>query len=243
MGSRLGRDAPRDVGQESPPRSKADEVYELIRTQIVRAELPPGERFVERDMIDRTGYGATPVREALDRLDRDGFVITIPRRGYRVAPLTAKTVDDFMEIYGVILLQIVKLALERMSPEQASRIDQSLADQQALTEQGVEDPIPYLEHRQERYRLLVEAADNPTLARVFEVLANETERIFLVAYASDPAIAKRLGGDLVERDEWRERNYEKLIPVIMNRLEESRVIARKIFRDRDAARGSETESE
>lgn len=215
-------------------RSKADEVYDLLRDRIVRTELGPDQHFVEREIVAETGFGATPVREALDRLDRDGFVITIPRRGYRVAPVTTKTLDDFMEVWFVLLRQVIKTALKRMSPEQALRLDQTFDAQQAALEREGEDPAGRLSSRQERYRLLAEATGNATLIRAFERLANESERFFWVVYASDHKIANRLDWDPIERHLWQERDEESLIRSLEKRIEESHAFARKILEEREA---------
>ena len=214
-------------------RSKADEVYDLLRNRIVRTELGPDQHFVGGEIVAETGYGATPVREALDRLDRDGFVVTIPRRGYRVAPVTTKTYDDFMEVWVAILPQVVRSALKRMSPEQALRLDQSFEAKPALGHDA-DDPAGPLASRQERYRLLAEATNNATLARVFERLANESERYFWVAYSSDPKIVGRLDLDPVERHLWKERDEERMVQLLMERIDESRAFARKIFEEREA---------
>ena len=132
--------------------SKSDEVYDLVRRMIVRTELPPGASFVEREIAAQIGYGTTPVREALNRLDRDGFIVTIPRRGYRVTAVTAKSVDDFIDVWKVIVPLIMKTALERMSPEQAAQIDQSFDRYQSELECGSAASVPVLSTGQETYR-------------------------------------------------------------------------------------------
>lgn len=50
-----------------------------------------------------TGLGVSSIREALTRLDHDGLVRTLPRKGYQVTPLTVKSVDDLFVLWGIIV--------------------------------------------------------------------------------------------------------------------------------------------
>ena len=90
------------AGKNKPKQSLADQAYALLRQRIVSLEMPPRFRFTEREISEQTGFGAMPVREALDRLNHDALVETIPRRGYRVAGLTLKSVDDFFTVWGAV---------------------------------------------------------------------------------------------------------------------------------------------
>jgi DNA-binding GntR family transcriptional regulator len=65
----------------SPPQSQADRAYEVVRDLLVRLEIPPGAPIVEADLMARTGFGRTPLREALNRLESERLVKIYPRRG------------------------------------------------------------------------------------------------------------------------------------------------------------------
>jgi DNA-binding GntR family transcriptional regulator len=83
--------------------SVEDGVYGILREEIGRLELPPGERLRLEELAGRLQVSLTPVRHALRRLESEGLVVSIPRRGSRVAPLS---VDELEEI------QALRLGLE-----------------------------------------------------------------------------------------------------------------------------------
>ena len=65
-----------------PPNSQVDRCYGILRELISTCKLRPAQRLTERDLMERTGFGRTPVREALLRLGHDGLVEALPRTGY-----------------------------------------------------------------------------------------------------------------------------------------------------------------
>lgn len=75
--------------------TRASTVYLLLRQDIIRAKLLPGERLRVENLTERYGVGPTPVREALNRLTAEGLVVQQDQRGFRVAPVS---VEDLIEV-------------------------------------------------------------------------------------------------------------------------------------------------
>jgi DNA-binding GntR family transcriptional regulator len=94
--------------------SQGDEAYATIRESILHCVLAPGELVSELHLATRFGFGRAAVRTALTRLDHERLVEVMPRRGYRVAPVTFKHVQD---LYGVRL--VVEPAAARLAAEGA----------------------------------------------------------------------------------------------------------------------------
>jgi DNA-binding GntR family transcriptional regulator len=69
-------------------RSRADEVYEQLKQDIAEFKLVPGDRFTENSVTERLDVSRTPVRQALVRLQQEGYVEVLFRSGWRVLPLT-----------------------------------------------------------------------------------------------------------------------------------------------------------
>ena len=82
--------------EDSRPASLADEAYAALRDRIVDCRLAPGLRVTEKQLAAELGVGHTPVRQALARLDNDGLVKTLPRRGYQITPLTIESVNELL---------------------------------------------------------------------------------------------------------------------------------------------------
>ena len=100
-------------GATKPSQSQADAAYVHLKRRILRCELAPGEHVTERALTDETGYGKTPVREALGRLSADGLVTALPRQGYRVTTITIGDVEQLYEVWLMIGPAIARTAVER----------------------------------------------------------------------------------------------------------------------------------
>ena len=83
--------------------SVEDGVYRALRLEIGRLELAPGERLRLEELAGRFGVSLTPVRHALRRLESEGLVVSLPRRGSRVAPLSVEELEE---------IQALRLGLE-----------------------------------------------------------------------------------------------------------------------------------
>ena len=75
-----------------------DAAADRIRDLILSGELRDGDRLVERDLAERLGTSRGPVRDALRRLDAEGLVVLLPRRGARVATLTAADAEEIIAL-------------------------------------------------------------------------------------------------------------------------------------------------
>lgn len=72
-----------------------DVVFNTLRTSILTGELKPGERLMEIHLADKLGVSRTPIREAIRKLELEGLVTMIPRRGAEVAQITEKNLRGF----------------------------------------------------------------------------------------------------------------------------------------------------
>jgi DNA-binding FadR family transcriptional regulator len=73
--------------------SLTEAVYQRLYADVMFGRLASGQRVTERALAAELGLSAAPVRAALARLDHDGLVTTLPRKGYRITPLTLKSTD------------------------------------------------------------------------------------------------------------------------------------------------------
>lgn len=82
--------------------TRVDKAYERLKAEILNGELPPGFQAPEPDIAGRLGMSRTPVREALIRLEAEGLVDLIPRRGAKVLPISKKDICEIFEILAVL---------------------------------------------------------------------------------------------------------------------------------------------
>lgn len=97
-----------------------DVVFRTLRRAILKGELKPGERLMEVQLANRLGVSRTPVREAIRKLELEGLVTMIPRRGAEVAEITEKNMRDVLEVRRALEELAVKIACEKMTVRRSS---------------------------------------------------------------------------------------------------------------------------
>lgn len=158
----------------------AGRVYTALREGIVRGTLAPGARLVEVEIAERLGVSRTPVREALTRLEREGYVATPSGKRARpmVAPLTKDDVSELLYIVGDLEgLAARRAALLPDTPRRTllkslTRINQSFL--RAAKKRA--DFNRLYEADEEFHRKYVEAGAGPRLRALHEAVKPQAER-------------------------------------------------------------------
>lgn len=99
-----------------------DVVFNTLRQAILTGELKPGERLMEIHLANRLGVSRTPIREAIRKLELEGLVTMIPRRGAEVAQITEKSMSDVLEVRRAMDALCVELACDRISQEELGNL-------------------------------------------------------------------------------------------------------------------------
>lgn len=102
-----------------------DVVFNTLRQAILTGELKPGERLMEIHLANRLGVSRTPIREAIRKLELEGLVIMIPRRGAEVAQITEKNLKDVLEVRRALDALCAELACDRISEEEVLRLKEA----------------------------------------------------------------------------------------------------------------------
>jgi len=170
-GSRTGRGKPRPRRQRG---ALHRETADRLRDMIFAGELEPGARVTEIALSRRLGVSRTPLREAFRALTAEGLLEPLPRRGARIASLTAELVDEMFPIMG---------ALESLAGELACRhiTDAEIAEIRALHGQMAEhhargDLDSYFRLNQRIHESIMAATRNPTLYRIYLGLAGRVRQ-------------------------------------------------------------------
>lgn len=150
-------------------RSQSQTVRALlaIRELILEGALAPGKRISELSVAERTGISRTPIRAALQRLEEEGLVETIPSGGFAVKSFSQQDVFDAIEIRGALEGLAARLAAERgsaarLGPLQACLEELDIVVEQATTEEGFS---AYVAANARFHALILDLAESPTLRR------------------------------------------------------------------------------
>ena len=101
-------------------------VCEALRDAITKGMLKPGERLMEIQLAEELGVSRTPVREAIRKLELEGYVIMMPRRGTYVANLSIRDVNEVFEIRTSLESLASGLAAERITVEELDNLQRLL---------------------------------------------------------------------------------------------------------------------
>jgi DNA-binding GntR family transcriptional regulator len=110
-------DTPR-LAEESA--SLSEQAYRVLYRLIVSCELAPGSRISELQLQDLSGQPRTPTREAAMRLINDQLLEVIPRRGYRIAPLTIQSAEQILDVFDLLMDEVMRQAT--FDPRAAARL-------------------------------------------------------------------------------------------------------------------------
>lgn len=121
------------MGESKPIREIA---YETLKHAIITGEIPAGSRIVETDYAERMHISRTPLREALRKLEQDGLVEYVMRRGVIVR---AFTMEDVMEIYTIrnsLEMLTLPAIIEKATPADIASLRARLHEMDKVLESG-----------------------------------------------------------------------------------------------------------
>ena len=164
-----------------------DIVFSALREGILSGELKPGERLMEVQLAEEMGVSRTPVREAIRKLELEGLVVMIPRKGAYVAGLTLKDVADVFEIRGSLEGLAAGLASERITDEEIEELENLLKELQVAVKEGDLDTT--IKKDADFHQVLFNATRNERLAQMVNNLKEHIDR-FRIQSFTNPARMK-----------------------------------------------------
>ena len=156
-----------------------DVVFNTLRKAILRGELKPGERLMEIPLANKLGVSRTPIREAIRKLELEGLVLMIPRKGAEVAQITEKNMQDVLEVRKALEELSVQLACERITPEQVEEMKMAAEDFRKVLKSG--DVTKIAEADVKFHDIIFAATNNQRLITLLNNLREQMYR-FRVEY-------------------------------------------------------------
>ena len=172
-----------DVNGESRLPQRA---YLAVRHAIRHLQLPPGKTVLEREMAEILGMSRTPVRESLVRLETEGWVRLIPRRGFIVTPLVA---DDLQQIYEVVESldgAAGRLATNRATHEELIHLEHMIEEQEKALE--LNDLLTWTDLDDQFHNYIVDLAQNPRLRGIVDSQSDQLyrARLYTIEFRPKP---------------------------------------------------------
>lgn len=140
-----------------------------LRDMIFEGDIKPGERVTEITLSERLGVSRTPLREAVRVLAGEGLLEPLPKRGARVARLTAGLIDELFPVMGALEALAGELACRHITAKEIAAI--RVLHQQMAIHHARRELDPYFRLNQRIHESIMMATRNPTLFRIYLGLA------------------------------------------------------------------------
>jgi DNA-binding GntR family transcriptional regulator len=149
-----------------------ERVLDVVRQAILDFKLKPGQRLIERELIEQLGVSRTTVRDVLARLAAEGLVTIIPQKGAIVSVLSLDEAADIYEMRAPLEGLAVRRFVERSAPERVGELRGTLAEIERTAEPGA-DPAEALRAKDRFYQVLLAGADSSRLTNILTGLQGQ----------------------------------------------------------------------
>ena len=151
----------------------AERAYELLKEKIITTRMKPGAMIESAALVNDLGLGSTPVREALKRLQTEGLVVVLPRRGMYVSDVTLEGLRELEEVRVPLETLSARLAVQHITPSQLEELERLLIELADRPDGGGHASERSLEMDRRLHELVWRASDNSLLeiecARLFNL--------------------------------------------------------------------------
>lgn len=150
-----------------------DVVFNTLRQAILKGELEPGERLMEIQLAERLGVSRTPIREAIRKLELEGLVLMIPRKGAEVAKISARSLRDVLEVRRALEELAIELACQRMTEEDLGELQEAQDEFKKAIADG--DAMRIAETDEHYHDVIYSGTQN---AKLIQMLNNLREQMY-----------------------------------------------------------------
>jgi DNA-binding GntR family transcriptional regulator len=155
-----------------------NQVYDILKKRIILREIEPGKKINEEELAESLGVSRTPIRETLVRLEHEGIVRIIPRRGAFVVSQSNKEVIDLLQVREVLEGLVVRLATENMERDLFDHLRRCLKEISSTDERD-DRLLKYTPADVQFHALLLEACNNPLLKSMMETVNSHLQMVRL----------------------------------------------------------------
>jgi len=157
-------------------------VLEALKDAIVNGKLKPGERLMEQQVAEELCVSRTPVREAIRKLEIEGFIIIVPRKGAYVSDVSLKDIAQVFEVRAAMEALAAGLAAQRISDEQLGVLEKKLAEVESVAESLDLDSI--IQFDTDFHEIIYNASKNDRLVQILHNLREQIQRYRTTSLAS-----------------------------------------------------------
>ncbi|SHF07360.1 GntR family transcriptional regulator [Alkalibacter saccharofermentans] len=154
-------------------------VFTTMREAIINGDFKPGQRLMEVQLAEQMGVSRTPVREAIRKLELEGLVVMVPRKGAYVAGLSSEDVKEVLEIRAVLEGLAASLAAKNASAADIEQLQEIVEKFKVAAEE--KDVVRLINFDSDFHDVMYRASKNKKLIQLISALREQVQR-FRVAY-------------------------------------------------------------
>ncbi len=161
------------------PKLLSEDIAESIKKAIIRGKFKPGEKISEGELAESMGTSRTPLREAFRKLENEGFIEIIPRKGAVVTEIYPEEASDLYQIKSVLEGLAAKLAMSRITEKEIDKLEKINEDLKSLIDKN--DIEMFYKTHQRFHEVFVKSCGNDRLIQMVRNLNDHFKRYGIVS--------------------------------------------------------------
>ena len=194
----------------------SDRIFKIIEKEIVGGAIKPGQRLIETELAENLGTSKSPVREALKRLEGEGIVTLIPRKGYFVRDINRKSIEDFVDIMIVIEPAIVGYALKQKTDAVCKEIDEIINEMKRTLKK--KDYESYVELNDRFHLLFVDLTENEWFLKFFNTLHKQSDMLRSLSLHSRDRFTRSIEEHAAIAEAFKKGNEKQLLEAVRHHI-------------------------
>ena len=197
-----------------------DQIYDVLRQEIIEGILRPGDKIVEQNLADRLNVSRSPIREAIKQLVGDGLLTYIPNQGAFVKQLSAKEVQDSYDVR----IMLEEYAIKHIDDKLREKYGKQMLKLRKKMEQAMEDLsiTQYLLVDRDLHALIIHICDNKVVWNFYEKLWGQIAPFRTISLMSDKRLKLSMQEHINILDGIMEHKDEEALEVLQVHLQEAR---------------------
>lgn len=162
------------IKKEKSYLSLGEKVFYTIRDEIVSGKIIEGEKLIETQLADRLQVSRTPVREALRRLEKEGFIEVTPHVGACIKIISNKDVEEYLEVRDALEKKAIQLACKNGNKEYINKLESIQKKLKKIVDSAKVERMGQLD--EEFHETIFLATENELLYRTFNTIKDQMFR-------------------------------------------------------------------
>jgi len=165
-------------------KSIVDNVTEFIRNSITEGKLNINERVSMRKIAEELGISRTPIREAIRRLETEGLIKLLPRKGFIVRTYKAKEIEEIYEVRRILEIKMIRTACEHADNKMIKKLKKINEKLSILFKEEKKDVLKIKKFNEDFHFLVYECSGNEVICEIVQNLWYKISDLFIQLFST-----------------------------------------------------------